>query len=71
MQTTRVTAEGYRIGEAAWWEAVKATERANTEHMEEEEQGPLIEFDDAGRAKARAEFIEGVETLLIQAPAKA
>jgi hypothetical protein len=31
----------------------------------------LIEFDDAGRAKARAEFIEGVETLLIQAPAKA
>jgi hypothetical protein len=56
MQTTRVTAEGYRIGEAAWWEAVKATERANTEHMEEEEQGPLIEFDDAASAAEQAEL---------------
>jgi Hemerythrin HHE cation binding domain len=49
-------AEGYRIGEAAWWAAVNATERANTEHMGEEEQGPLIEFDDAASADEQAEL---------------
>jgi Hemerythrin HHE cation binding domain len=45
-----------RVGEAAWWEAVNATERANTEHMEEEEQGPLVEFDDASTAGEQAEL---------------
>jgi Hemerythrin HHE cation binding domain len=49
-------AEGHRIGEAAWWNAVNATERANTEHMREEEQGPLIEFDDAASADEQAEL---------------
>ena len=29
-------AESQRVGEAAWWKAVNATEHANTEHMEEE-----------------------------------
>ena len=49
-------AEGHRIGEAAWWEAVNATERANTEHMGEEEKGPLMEFDDAASADEQAEL---------------
>lgn len=48
-------AEGHPVGEAGWWEAVNATERANTEHMEEEEEGPLIEFDDAASADEQAE----------------
>jgi hypothetical protein len=49
-------AEGQPIGEAAWWAAVNATEHANTEHMEEEEQGPLIEFDDAASSDEQAEL---------------
>ena len=49
------SAEGHPIGEAAWWDAVNATYRANTEHMEEEEEGPLIEFDDAASADEQAE----------------
>ena len=49
-------AEGHRIGEAAWWEAVNATERANTEHMGEEEKGPLMEFDGAASADEQAEL---------------
>jgi Hemerythrin HHE cation binding domain len=48
-------AEGQPIGEAAWWEAVNATDRANTEHMEEEERGPLVEFDGAATAGEQAE----------------
>ena len=39
--------EGHQVGDDAWWKAVDATRHANDEHMEEEEKGPLIEFDDA------------------------
>src|ERR1700722_16199496 len=35
--------EAHAIGEEAWWKAVDATNKANTEHMEEEEEGPLRE----------------------------
>ncbi len=49
-------AEGRRVGEDAWWKAVNATEHANTEHMEEEEEGPLIEFDDAASVNEQAEL---------------
>ena len=35
----------HHLGDDAWWEAVNATNSANTEHMEEEERGPLIEFE--------------------------
>jgi Hemerythrin HHE cation binding domain len=49
-------AEGQQIGHNAWWRAVAATEHANTEHMEEEEQGPLIEFDDAASVDEQAEL---------------
>jgi len=38
--------EAHTIGDEAWWKAVDATNRANTEHMEEEEEGPLREFDE-------------------------
>ena len=49
-------AEGHSIGDGAWWSAVDATEHANDEHMEEEEKGPLIEFDDAASAGEQAEL---------------
>ena len=49
-------AEGRKVGEDTWWEAVNATEHANTEHMEEEEEGPLIEFDDAASVNEQAEL---------------
>ena len=49
-------AEGHRIGDDAWWQAVNATEHANTEHMEEEEKGPLIEFDDAATSDEQAQL---------------
>jgi hypothetical protein len=45
----------HRIGDRAWWDGVNATERANTEHMEEEEQGPLLEFEDTASADEQAE----------------
>ena len=38
--------EAHAIGGEAWWKAVEAATKANTEHMEEEEAGPLREFDD-------------------------
>jgi hypothetical protein len=38
--------EVHAIGGEAWWKAVEAANKANTEHMEEEEAGPLREFDD-------------------------
>jgi hypothetical protein len=40
-------AEGHAIGEEAWWKAVEDANKANTEHMQEEEDGPLREFDEA------------------------
>jgi hypothetical protein len=46
----------HAIGEDSWWQAVKATDDANTEHMDEEEKGPLIEFDDAATAGEQAEL---------------
>ena len=39
-------AEGHAIGEEAWWKAVEDANKANTEHMQEEEEGPLREFDE-------------------------
>jgi Hemerythrin HHE cation binding domain len=48
-------AEGHQIGDDAWWRGVDATEHANTEHMDEEEKGPLIEFDDAATVEEQAE----------------
>ena len=49
-------AEGHDIGDASWWKAVNATNSANTEHMEEEEEGPLVEFDDAASSEEQAEL---------------
>ena len=47
--------EAYTIGEDAWWQAVDDTNKANTEHMEEEEEGPLREFDEAASPTEQAE----------------
>jgi hypothetical protein len=47
---------GHQIGDDPWWHAVDATEHANTEHMEEEEKGPLIEFDEAASIHEQAEL---------------
>jgi hypothetical protein len=58
-------AEGHPAGDDAWWKAVNATEHANTEHMDEEEKGPLIEFDDAassGEQEELASAFSGFET---------
>jgi hypothetical protein len=49
-------AEGHRAGDDAWWKGVNATQHANDEHMEEEEKGPLIEFDDAASSDEQAEL---------------
>jgi Hemerythrin HHE cation binding domain len=49
-------ADEHGVGEDAWWRGVNATEHANTEHMEEEERGPLIEFDDAASTGEQAEL---------------
>jgi hypothetical protein len=46
----------HSIGDAGWWKAVDATDRANTEHMEEEEAGPLQEFDSAASAGEQSEL---------------
>jgi hemerythrin HHE cation binding domain-containing protein len=43
-------AEAHPIGTEAWWKAVDDANKANTEHMEEEEEGPLREFDEAASA---------------------
>ncbi len=48
-------AEGHGIGEEAWWKAVEDANKANTEHMEEEEEGPLREFDESAAADEQAE----------------
>ena len=49
-------AEQHAVGEDAWWDAVKTTDDANTEHMDEEEKGPLIEFDDSASSGEQAEL---------------
>jgi hypothetical protein len=49
-------AEGHLVGDDGWWLGVNATEKANDEHMEEEEQGPLLEFDDAASETEQAQL---------------
>jgi hypothetical protein len=49
-------AERHPVGDDAWWRAVKATDDANTEHLDEEEKGPLVEFDDAATSGEQAEL---------------
>ncbi|MGA7989516.1 MAG: hemerythrin domain-containing protein [Candidatus Dormiibacterota bacterium] len=44
------------IGDDGWWKGVKDTDKANTEHMEEEEAGPLQEFDSVASAREQAEL---------------
>jgi hypothetical protein len=44
------------IGDDAWWQAVQATKKANDEHMEEEEEGPLREFDDVASSGEQADL---------------
>ena len=46
----------HAIGDTGWWQGVDATDKANTEHMEEEEAGPLQEFDTAASAGEQAEL---------------
>jgi hypothetical protein len=47
--------EAHAIGDEAWWKAVEAANKANTEHMDEEEEGPLREFDEFASADEQAE----------------
>lgn len=49
-------AEQHQLGDDAWWKAVNATNSANTEHMEEEEHGPLIEFEDSASQDEQQEL---------------
>ncbi len=37
-------AEDHAVGTAAWWEAVDEAREQNSDHMAEEERGPLAEF---------------------------
>jgi hypothetical protein len=46
----------HAVGDDAWWKAVGDTDKANTEHMEEEEEGPLREFDDFASPGEQAEL---------------
>jgi hypothetical protein len=48
--------EAHTIGEDAWWKAVDDANKANTEHMEEEEEGPLREFDEFASPGEQAEL---------------
>ena len=48
--------EAHPIGDEAWWKAIEATDKANTEHMEEEEEGPLREFDEFASPGEQAEL---------------
>lgn len=48
--------EAHTIGVDAWWKAVDDANKANTEHMEEEEEGPLREFDESASAREQAEL---------------
>jgi hypothetical protein len=49
-------AEGHSVGDDAWWAAVKTTNDANTEHMDEEEKGPLVEFDNSASSGEQVEL---------------
>jgi hypothetical protein len=60
-EQTRVTdvireAGEHPIGNDGWWQGVDTTDKANAEHMEEEEAGPLQEFDSAASAGEQAEL---------------
>jgi hypothetical protein len=46
------------VGDDGWWKAVDACNKANTEHMEEEEEGPLREFDDAATSAEQREVAD-------------
>ncbi len=46
----------HEVGDTGWWKGVRDAERANEEHMEEEEEGPLPEFDSAASAEEQAEI---------------
>jgi hypothetical protein len=48
-------AQQHSIGDERWWKAVHATNKANTEHMEEEEEGPLREFDEVASSGEQAD----------------
>ncbi len=45
-----------RIGDGGWWAAVKECYSANREHMREEEDGPLQDFDEAASTDEQAEL---------------
>jgi Hemerythrin HHE cation binding domain len=49
-------AQQHSIGDERWWKAVHATDRANNEHMEEEQEGPLREFDEVASPGEQAEL---------------
>jgi Hemerythrin HHE cation binding domain len=46
----------HEVADAAWWKAVNEANRANEEHMQEEEKGPLVEFDAAASADEQAQI---------------
>jgi Hemerythrin HHE cation binding domain len=49
-------AQQHSVGDEGWWKAVHATDHANTEHMEEEQDGPLREFDEVASPGEQAEL---------------
>jgi len=51
-------AEEHETGDAGWWEGVRATGSANTEHITEEEEGPLPDFDGRASRDEQAELAE-------------
>jgi len=59
-------AAGHRVGDDAWWSAVAAAERANNEHMDEEERGPLVEFDAASPPSEQAELAAAFQSFEIE-----
>jgi Hemerythrin HHE cation binding domain len=46
----------HSIGDDEWWKAVQATKKANDEHMEEEEAGPLREFDEVASSGEQSDL---------------
>jgi hypothetical protein len=59
-------AQQYSVGDESWWKAVHATDHANTEHMEEEEEGPLREFDEFASPSEQAEVAASFEAFEIE-----
>ncbi len=55
-------AERHEIGDVRWWAAVHDACNANNEHMEEEEDGPLKEFDAVASAAEQAELADAFAT---------